>query len=207
MEVEDVIAHAVYDPVGRHLRYLKSRQLKGRQPGRNINAVPKIGLGSRVIDANRPMSGKHVPTHATTAAVQAASNARQIAEIRGRLSSLKAHLAELLAKQKQAATKAKKSSSSNSSKTSSTKPQTAAQKAAANKPKTAKQKAAAKQALKKAQATRAQNQKNAPNKPTGEASLSLSEQITKTRAVITDVETKLRAAIDRARTQTASNGR
>ena len=197
MDVEDVIAHAVYDPVARRQRYLKNRQLKGRHP----SAFPKMGVGSRVIDSNAPGSGVHVPTVGTAAARQAASNARQVAAIRGRLSDLKAHLNELLAKKKQAATS---SSSSDSSKKSADSKDT---KKGPDKPQTAKQKAAAKEALKKAQKERAKNQKKEPDKKTGGTSLTLDEQITKTRAVITDVETKLRAAIDGARTQTASNGR
>jgi hypothetical protein len=195
VEVDDVIAHAVYDPVARRQRYLKSRQLKGRQKN-FVPPPPKVGQGSRVVDAENANSSLHVNR---TAAIQAASTARQAAAIRGRLSDLKAHLAELLAQKKAAAT--------SSSKTASSK--TAAKKTASTpaKPKTAKQKAAAKQALKKAQATRAKTQKAVPNKKPAPTSLTLDEQITKTRAVITDVETKLRAVVDSARTQTASNGR
>lgn len=200
MEVDDVIAHALYDPAARRQRYLKSRQLKGRGT-RNINEFPKMGVGSRVVDSSAPGSGVHVQTDATAAARQAASNARQVAQIKGRLSSLKAHLSELLAKKKQAATS---SSSSDSSKKSADSKDT---KKGPDKPQTAKQKAAAKEALKKAQKERAKDQKAEPDKQTGGTSLSLDDQITKTRSVITDVETKLRAAVDSARTQTATNGR
>lgn len=194
LEIDDVIAHAVYDPVARRQRYLKSRQLKGRQKGA-VQPTPKVGVGSRVVGDN-PASSLHVNL---TQAAQAASTARQVSAIQGRLNDLKAHLNELLAKKKQEATSSSSSDSSKSeSKDSKTSP---------SKPKTAKQKAAAKEALKKAQKERAKDQKAEPNKPEGGTSLSLDEQITKTRAVITDVETKLRAAIESARTQTASNSR
>lgn len=186
MEVDDVIAHAVYDPVARRQRYLKSRQLKGRQPGIGKTLTAHVGGRPR---PGSPSAGNHVndKSHVNrTAVMQAASNARQVAAIRGRLSDLKAHLSELLAQKKAEATSSKK--------TPAKKTSTPA------KPKTAKQKAAAKKALKKAQAARAKTQK-------ATTSLSLDEQITKTRAVITDVETKLRAVVDSARTQTASNSR
>jgi len=195
MEVDDVIAHALYDPAARRQRYLKTRQLKGRRGGGN---QPPSNGGRQ--GNGPPAPSGHVNR---TAVTQAASNARQVAAIRGRLSDLKAHLNELLAKKKQEATKGK--SSSDSSKKSGDSKDT---KKGPDKPQTAKQKAAAKEALKKAQKERAKDQKKEPDKkPTGGTSLSLDEQITKTRAVITDVETKLRAAIDGARTQTASNGR
>jgi hypothetical protein len=195
VEVDDVIAHAVYDPVARRQRYLKSRRLKGRNPP--AAPPPKVGLGSRVVEVGNAASAFHPGAHVNkTAVAQAASNARQVAAIRGRLNDLKSHLKELLAKKKQEATS---SSSSDSSKKDT--------KSSKSEPKTAKQKAAAKEALKKAQQERAKDQKTKPDKQEGGTSLSLDEQITKTRAVITDVETKLRAAIDSARTQTASNGR
>lgn len=199
MEVDDVIAHAVYDPVARRQRYLKTRQLKGRHPA--PPPAPKVGLGSRTVDSNAPLSTTHVSTARTRQQLSNARQEAQVAQIRGRLSALKAHLNELLAKKKAAATS---SSSSDSSKKSEDSKDT---KNTPSKPKTAKQKAAAKEALKKAQKERAKEAKQEPNKKTGGTSLSLDEQITKTRAVITDVETKLRAAIDSARTQTASNGR
>lgn len=195
--VEDVIQHAAYDPVARRQRYLKNRQLKGRQPGQ---APPsKAGVGSRVVDVNSLNSASHPSVSINrTQAAAAASNARQVSAIKGRLNDLKAHLNELLAKKKQESTS---SSSSDSSKTSSKDSKTS------NQPKTAKQKAAAKEALKKAQKERAKDQKAEPDKPEGGTSLSLDEQITKTRTVISDVEMKLRAAINSARTQTASNCR
>ena len=203
LDVDDIIAHAVYDPVARRQRYLKTRQLKGRQKGTAPQPAPKAGVGSRVVETGRSDSSLHPSGQVNrTKAAQAASNARQVAAIQGRLGKLKAHLNELLAKKK---TESKSSSSSDSSK-SETKDSTKA----SSEPKTAKQKAAAKEALKKAQKERAKDQKAEPNKPDtqeGGTSLSLDEQITKTRAVITDVETKLRAAINSARTQTASNGR
>ena len=199
LEVDDVIAHAVYDPVARRARYLASRKLKGRQPSTTATPPPKAGQGSRIVDSAVPGSNRHVSAQAwETAQQQAESNARQVAAIKGRLNDLKAHLQELLAKKKAEAT----SSSSSKSSTSTTKDSKSS-----NQPKTAKQKAAAKEALKKAQKERAKQQKSTPDKQEGGTSLTLDEQITHTRAVITDVETKLRAALDGARTQTASNGR
>lgn len=200
LDVDDIIAHAVYDPVARRQRYLKSRQLKGRKKGTAPQPAPKAGVGSRVVETGRSDSALH-PTGQVnrTRAAQAASNARQVAAIQGRLNDLKAHLNELLAKKK---AESKSSSSSDSSKSESKDSKEASTKGA-DKPKTAKQKAAAKEALKKAQKERAKDQKAEPDKPDtqeGGTSLSLDEQITKTRAVITDVETKLRAAIDSART-------
>jgi hypothetical protein len=198
LSVDDVIAHAVYDPVARRQRYLKTRQLKGRKSG-----GVKIGIGSRIIDANTPIgSSKHYSGHVNvTQARQAASAAKQIADIKGRLDQLRSHLKDLLAKkaaQNQTQTKSKTSSSSK------TEPSTKSNSSAADKPKTAKQKQAAKESLKKAQEVRAQQQKQEPN---AKPDLTLDEQITRTRAVIADVQTKLRTAIERARTQTASNGR
>lgn len=190
LDVEDVIAHAVYDPVARRERYMRTRKLKGRQPvGRT---PPKAGVGSRIVDANAPLSTIHV---SATAARQAESDARQVAAIQGRLSKLKAHLAELLAQKKASSTSKPKSSSSTS--------KTDTKKTTNSKPKTAAQKQAAKESLKKAQEARAKEQKATPDK----TPLTLDEQITRTRAVIADVETKLRAALDRAHPQTASNGR
>lgn len=197
MEVDDVIAHAIYDPVARRQRYLRKRQLKGRQPGQQGAPFPKAGQGSRVVDANMPGSTRHV--NLTELAAKHSAE-RQIAAIRGRLSALKAHLAELLAKKKQASTSSKPATKSTAS-SSATKPATPAQ------PKTAKQKAAAKASLKKAQLARASQQKAVPNQVTPATTLTLDEQITRTRAVIADVETKLRTAIEQLRTQTASNGR
>lgn len=199
MEVDDVIAHAVYDPVARRQRYLKGRQLKGRRPGL-VTPTPKVGVGSRVVDSGGARSSIHRSAPGSAAAKQAASNARQVAAIQGRLSDLRAHLSELLAKKKAEAT----SSSSSDSSKSDTKD---TKKSSTPQHKTAKQKAAAKESLKKAQKERAKDQKTEPDKQEGGTSLSLDEQITKTRSVITDVQTKLRAAIDSARTQTASNGR
>lgn len=192
MEVDDVIAHAIYDPAARRKRYLQSRQLKGRKPPVGPVHIQTVD-GRREVDGGTRIRNQSLPTgHVNRTAVsQAASNARQVAAIRGRLSDLKAHLSELLAKKKQEATSS--SSSDSSKKTPSSN----------SKPKTAKQKAAAKKALKEAQKQRAKE----PKKQQGGTSLTLDEQITKARSVITDVETKLRAAIDSARTQTASNGR
>lgn len=198
-DVDDVIAHAVYDPVARRQRYLQSRQLKGRQKA--VQPSPKAGVGSRVVGDN-PNSTSHPSAGGVhvnrTKAMQAASSARQVAAIRGRLDALKSHLDELLAKKKQEATSSSSSDSSKSD-TKDTK--------SSSEPKTAKQKAAAKEALKKAQKERAKDQKAEPDKQEGGTSLSLDEQITRTRSVITDVQTKLRAAIESARTETASNGR
>lgn len=196
LSIDDVIAHAVYDPVARRERYLRDRQLKGHKKGQT--PVPKAGVGSRVVGDN-PNSASHPSVHVNRSQIQqAASNARQVAAIKGRLADLKAHLNELLAKKKAESTS---SSSSDSSKSDSKDSKSTSE------PKTAKQKAAAKEALKKAQKERAKDQKAEPDKQEGGVSLSLDEQITKTRSVISDVETKLRAAIDSARTQTASNGR
>lgn len=198
LEVDDIIAHALYDPVARRQRYLKNRQLKGRKQGATPPPTPKVGLGSRVVESGNTGSALHPGVHVNrTAVMQAASNARQVAAIRGRLNDLKSHLSELLAKKKQEATGSSDSKKSTTTDSTSSKSQ----------PKTAKQKAAAKEALKKAQKVRAEKQKAEPDKQQGGTSLSLDDQITKTRSVITDVETKLRDAIDSARTQTASNGR
>lgn len=199
LNVDDVIAHAVYDPVARRERYLKSRQLKGRKPGQLPQ--PKAGLGSRIIDANAPQSTRHDARGLSanrTKAVQAASTVRQIAEIKGRLNKLYSHLKELLAKKEAESTgQSKKTSSKTSTATKDT------SKSPNSQPKTAKQKAAAKESLKKAQEQRAKDQKATPDK----VPLTLDEQITRTRAVITDTETKLRAVMTSAQTQTASNGR
>lgn len=198
MEVEDVIAHAVYDPQARRERYLKTRKLKGRQRA-NAQGSGHFGLGSRVVDANIPVasSGHGTKANLSAKARQQASDARQIAQITGRLNALKAHLQVLLAQKKKESTSSKtdkKSSTSSSSSTTSggTK---------ASQPKTAKQKQAAKESLKKAQEARAKQQKATPDKkPAPAPSLSLDEQIKRTRATIADVETKLRTAIEQSRT-------
>lgn len=196
--VDDVIHSAVYDPAKRHQQYLRTRQLKGR---RNGVGPPKAGLGSRIVDANAPGSTVHVSkARMDAAARQAASNARQIAQIKGRLNTLRAHLKELLAKQKASSSSSSKSSTSSSSKTDEGTKGT-------SKPKTAAQKAAAKKSLAKAQQARAQQQKAEPDQKETKTPVSLTEQIATTRAVISQVETKLRTAIEQARTQTASNGR
>lgn len=203
MDVEDVIAHAVYDPNARRERYLKTRKLKGRRKVVPPVRAP-IGVGSRVVDINAPQSGKFRASNAKNLSILAAqqSSARQIAQITGRLNTLKAHLQELLAKKKQESTSSKTDKKSSTSSSSSTKSggNTNTQ------PKTAKQKQAAKESLKKAQEARAKDQKATPDKKKA-PSLTLDEQITRTRAVISDVEAKLRTAKEQSRTQTASNGR
>lgn len=190
----DIVVHSAfnkshYDPNQRHLRYLRNRQLKGRAGGGNAAGGGGSGGGTST------SSGVHVNR---TQLTQEASSARQVAQIKGRLNGLKAHLKELLAKQKASSSSDSKSSDTKSSKSGATKSP------ADNKPKTAKQKAAAKEALAKAQKERAKTQKAKPDK---KPDLSLSEQIDKTRAVIKDVESKLATVIEQARTQTASNGR
>lgn len=197
--VEDVIAHAAYDPVARRQRYLKNRQLKGRNKSAQSTPAPRPGIGSRVVESGNSASNLHANR---TAITQAASSARQVAQIQGRLNVLKKHLSDLLAKKK-----ASSSSDSTSSDSKSSKSEGATK--ADSKPKTAAQKAAAKKALKKAQETRAKEQKTTPDKTDTKTKTdaTLDEQIAKTRSVISDVETKLRAAMDRARNQTASNGR
>lgn len=194
LDVDEVIAHAVYDPVARRERYLKERRLKGRPTG------VKIGQGSRIVDANTPIgSSRHYPSVNVTQIRQEASAARQIAGIKTRLASLKAHLKELLAKK--AATEKSSTSSSSESKSST---QSKTTNTTQTKPKTAKQKQAAKESIKKAQQASAQKQKATPN---AKPDLTLDEQIKRTRAVIADVTTKLKTVEARVKNQTASNGR
>lgn len=200
MDVDDVLAHAgivqhAYDPVARRQRYLKTRRLKGRQPGQHPQPAPKMGVGSRVVEGGNPRSSFHAAPN-KTAARQAASVARQVAAIQGRLDSLKSHLNELLAKKK---AEASSSSSSNSKEKSSTDTSTA-KNAGPAPPKTAAQKAAAKKALAKAQDARAKEQKATPDAKEPKTSLSLDEQISKTREVISDVEAKLKSVKEQART-------
>lgn len=181
--VDEIISHVgVYDPVARRQRYLRDRQLKGRAPGQQ----PQSGGGQS------GGGGNNAPTPPVkTIVASVASNARQVAALRGRLVKLKAALQKLLADAK--------SSSSSSSKKDST-----STKDTKSEPKTAKQKAAAKEALKKAQKERAKDQAKEPDKP---KEPSKEEKIAHLRSVISDVESQLRAALDKARNQTASNGR
>lgn len=198
--VDDVIQHAAYDPVARRERYLKTRQLKGRNGSVQAIPAPKAGVGSRVVEGGNASSNVHANR---TQAIQAASAARQVAQIEGRLGTLKKHLNELLAKQK-----AEAGSSSDSKSSDSTSSKSGGGTKGDSKPKTAAQKAAAKDALAKAQKERAKDQKATPDKKDEtKTAPSLQEQIDKTRAVISDVESKLKAAKDLARNQTASNGR
>jgi hypothetical protein len=191
--VDDVIHSAFnkshYDPAQRHERYLRSRQLKGRQSG-GQQLTGGGGQGSAP-----PGLSAHVNR---TAILQSQSNARQVAVIKGKLGVLKKHLAELLAKKKASSSSDSKSSDSKSSKSGD------GQKSTNNQPKTAAQKAAAKKSLEKAQKERAKQAKATPDK---KPDMTLDEQISHTRAVIADVETKLHVAIEQARNQTASNGR
>lgn len=193
--VDDVIAHAVYDPVARRQRYLKNRQLKGRQPG----IVPiKVGQGSRVVDLQAPNTGLHASRAKKIAADNAAaSQARQVAAIKAKLADLKAQLNKLLVQ-------AKADQKSSASKSSTTKKSTAP-----SKPKTAAQKAAAKKSLAKAQKASAAAKKAAPNQPAKPTPTARTpqEQISHLRTVISDTEAKLRAAIESTRQKTASNGR
>jgi len=197
MSVDDVIAHAVYDPVARRERYLRERQLKGRPKPR---APIKIGPGARIIDANTPIGSARHYSAASAAARQAASDARQVAAITKRLDGLKAHLRELLAKKKAESAK-KSTSSSTTKKTDTTKTSTTQ-----DKPKTAAQKQAAKESLAKARKAREAKKAASPTTTTA-PSLTLDEQISKTRAVINTVEAQLRAVKEKSSTQTASNGR
>jgi hypothetical protein len=169
--VDDVIHSAFnkshYDPAQRHERYLRSRQLKGRQSG-GQQLTGGGGQGS---------APPGLSAHVNRTAI---------------------HLAELLAKKKASSSSDSKSSDSKSSKSGD------GQKSTNNQPKTAAQKAAAKKSLEKAQKERAKQAKATPDK---KPDMTLDEQISHTRAVIADVETKLHVAIEQARNQTASNGR
>lgn len=195
--VDDVIQHAVYDPVARRERYLRNRQLKGRHPAQT--PPPKAGLGSRFVDSAMPVSTRHSQT-SLAAQRQAASESRQVAQIKERLSGLKEKLQTLLAQQKKESSSSSDSKSSDSSSSKSEDKSTGP-----DKPKTAAQKAAAKKALKKAQQERANQQKTEPDKKDVKTPPTTEEQISHLRSVISDTEERLRAAI--ARTQTASNGR
>lgn len=195
--VDDVLRHAgVYDPAARHLRYIQNRQLKGRRPA--ATPMSRVGQGSRVVDSEDHNSGAHV---SLTKQQQAASEARQVAAIKSRLDGLREQLNKLLAEQKadnKSSDSKKSSDSSTSDKKDSSTP---------DKPKTAAQKAAAKKALKKAQEERAKDQKAAPDQKDKPEARSTQEKIDHLRSVISDTEEKLRAAIERARNKTASNGR
>lgn len=183
--VDEVLAHAgVYDPAARRERYLRNRELKGRAPGQTDDAGgDPAGNGN----SSGPSS---VPVTQVNAA---ASATRQVAALKARLASLQAALQKLLADAE--------SSSSSETSSSSTKKGGSETKDGPEKPKTAKQKAAAKEALKEAQKERAKEADKKPDEPTKE------EKIAKLRATISDVQSKLRAALERARNQTASNGR
>lgn len=185
--VDEVLAHAgVYDPAARRQRYLENRQLKGRKPGQ----APDPGHDSSSTGPPAAKPGLH------TVANQAVSSARQVAALQARLSTLKAALQKLLAE-------AESSSSSDSTSSSSTKK--GGESPDANKPQTAKQKAASKKALEEAQKERAKEAKKNPEPKKAEPTKA--EKIAHLRSVIADVQTKLRAALEKARNQTASNGR
>jgi hypothetical protein len=177
--VDYMISHAIYDPAARRERYLKTRQLKGRQKAGE--ADPNARPDRRTV---RVASSRHAQAN------RAASQARQVAAFRERLTNLRAQLEKLLAS---AGTTSKTSSSSSKSGSSSAK----------GKPMTAKEKADARKASEKYRKEHPTKKTDTPDKtaPTKE------EQIKHLRAVIADVESKLRAAIVRAQTQTASNGR
>jgi len=186
--IEEVLEHAgVYDPVARRQRYLRDRQLKGRRPGAQLTTNGNQSNGSSI----------GTVAISRTRANQAVSTERQAAELRARLSKLRAALQKLLAEAKSSSSSSSKSSSSSTkSGGSSTK----------NQPQTAKEKAAAKKNLEKARKERTKEAAKTPDakkktEPTKE------EQIAHLRSVIRDVEAKLRAVLDNARTQTASNGR
>lgn len=192
--VDEILVHAgIYDPTARRQRYLRDRQLKGRQPGSTMNKSddPRFNNESGIKEDTSNGPSLH------TKANQAASNARQVAALKGRLASLKAALQKLLAD-------AKSSSSSDSASSSSSKKGGGS--SSKNEPKTSKQKAAAKKALVEARKERA---KDAPAKkePEEKDTSTKEEKIAHLRSVISDVESKLRAALERARPQTASNGR
>lgn len=191
--VDDVLVHAgVYDPNARRERYLRDRELKGRRPGQQpINGQSRNGSSSSVSAVLT--RGPNLQTQAN----QAASATRQAAALRGRLTTLRAALTKLLAE-------AKSGSSSTSSSSSSKKGGGSEKSDGPKKPQTAKQKAAAEKALKEAQKERAKDQKAEPDK---KEAPSKEEQIAHLRSVIKDVEGKLRAVLERARPQTASNGR
>jgi hypothetical protein len=187
---EEFIAHAVYDPKARRERYLRSRHLKGRQRAFPLGP-PKAGPGSRIVDTNARGSTRHVSKAAMdAAAAQAASTARQVAAIEGRLSHLKELRTQLIAKIK--AEHARAASTSPAKKTTPTKKST---KPAP--PKTAKQKQAAKQSLAKARAAKKAAAPATPAKPT----LTLQQQLDHVNNVIDQVETTLKQV--KARTQTA----
>lgn len=190
--VDDVLAHAgIYDPAARRERYLRNRQLKGRKPGATIDKKddPRFNNESGIKEdtSNGPkLIGKNK---------QAASTARQAAALKSRLASLRAELKKLLADA---------GSSSSSSSTSSSSSKSGGSSKTSSKPKTAKQKQAARESLKEAQKERA---KEADKKPEKKDEPTKEERIAHLRSVIKDVESKLRAVLDKARTQTASNGR
>ncbi len=200
LAVDQVLMHGgVYDPVARRQRYLRDRQLKGKTAAVQPTPGPKLGQGSRRAEVGLAGSGTHAMTARTARERQLASNARQVAQIKDRLDGLHEQLRKLLAEQKasssSASTKSSASTSSNQNSTPTPGP---------SKPKTAAQKAAAKKALKKAQDARAKEQKQQPDQ---KQPMTTSEKIDHLRTVISDTEDQLRAALERARTQTASNSR
>jgi len=180
LSAEKFIEHAVYDAKKRHERYMKTRRLKGRQHGQNQDTGP-----------GRPGEKAGPAPVNKTVANQQASNARQIADLKARLSELRAKLQSLLAEVTSSSSSS--SSSSKSGEGSSSK----------GKPMTAQEKADARKASQKYRDTHPSKDKKSSSKstPTKE------EQIAHIRAIIADVESKLRAALEKARTQTASNGR
>mgnify|MGYP001588856397 CR=1 FL=1 len=191
--VDDILAHAgVYDPTARRQRYLRDRELKGRGPGQ----PPPGGQSSNGSSSGGGSSGSGSVLSLHTKANQAVSATRQAAALRARLTTLRSALEKLLAEAK--------SGSSSTSSSSSKKGGSEDKSKGPDKPQTAKQKAAAENALKKAQEERAKQQKAEPDK---KEAPSKEEQIAHLRSVIKDVESKLRAVLDRARPQTASNGR
>jgi hypothetical protein len=183
LSVDEVIAHAVYDPVARRQRYLEKRQLKGRQKGQQNSD----GGGNNV----RPI--KTAPSlHAKANAD--ASSARQVAALKARLETLRSALKKLLA-EVETTPSSKDSSSSSKSKGGSNKgdkPMTATEKADARK---------ASEKYRKEHPQKTDKAKDTPNQPTKE------EQIAHIRSVIKDVRAKLQSVLEQARTQTASNGR
>lgn len=185
---DEFIAHAVYDPKARRERYLRSRQLKGRQ---FQLGPPKAGPGSRIVDTNAPGSTRHVSKAAMdAAAAQALSTARQVSAIEGRLSHLKELRTQLIGKiraeHQRAAPTTKKAAST-----------TTAKKTTQSKPKTEAQKQAAKQSLAKARDAKKAAAPTPPAKPT----LTLQQQLDHVNNVIDQVESTLKQV--KARTQTA----
>lgn len=182
--VDEVLAHAgVYDPAARRERYLQDRLLKGRAGGQQPDSGGNQSGGT---------GGGSAPV-LRTKAQQAASATRQVAALQARLSSLKGALQKLLAE-------AVSSSSSATPSSSSTKKGGATEK---GEPSTAAEKADARKASEKYRDKNPEKTKDDANKaePTKE------EKIAHLRSVIKGVESQLRAALERARNQTAPNSR